>query len=229
MSGLLPGEGGEVGGVRRIMVVAAKKMDLLVGGLIHKVFGDQTESSSKRNVQIWALHDRVHRGEVPGSSGIGFGDGRRGRSSRRYAITKQYSSEALAAAHLVAQGLSEAGVMSKQTMRKFEEMCLTPEVNPRVATARAREPGGVRALSKCDDGSGEPVGAGRETSAGRLAEAADAGGEEWPRGGGLTAVGRLSAGMDVLSVSDMLADPKGISPSRVDQRGCATAGDNWPL
>ena len=41
-------------------------------------------------------------------------------------MTKQYKSEALAAAHEAAHGLAEAGVMSKRTMRKFDEMCLTP-------------------------------------------------------------------------------------------------------
>jgi len=41
-------------------------------------------------------------------------------------MTKQYKSEALAAAHEAALGLAEAGVMSKRTMRVFDEMCLTP-------------------------------------------------------------------------------------------------------
>ena len=41
-------------------------------------------------------------------------------------MSKQYRSEALAAAHEAALGLAEAGVMSKRTMRKFDEMCLTP-------------------------------------------------------------------------------------------------------
>ena len=41
-------------------------------------------------------------------------------------MTKQYKSEALAAAHEAALGLSEAGLMSKRTMRAFDEMCLTP-------------------------------------------------------------------------------------------------------
>ena len=41
-------------------------------------------------------------------------------------MTKQYKSEALAAAHEAALGLAEAGVMSKKTMRVFDEMCLTP-------------------------------------------------------------------------------------------------------
>ncbi|MCE2482081.1 MAG: transcriptional regulator [Alphaproteobacteria bacterium] len=41
-------------------------------------------------------------------------------------MSKQYRNEALAAAHEAALGLAEAGVMSKRTMRKFDEMCLTP-------------------------------------------------------------------------------------------------------
>ncbi len=41
-------------------------------------------------------------------------------------MTKRYKSEALAAAHEVALGLHDAGVMPKQTMRTFDEMCLTP-------------------------------------------------------------------------------------------------------
>ena len=41
-------------------------------------------------------------------------------------MTKRYKSKALAAAHEAALGLAEAGVMSKRTMRAFDEMCLTP-------------------------------------------------------------------------------------------------------
>ena len=41
-------------------------------------------------------------------------------------MTKQYRSEALAAAHEAALGLAEAGVMSKRTMKAFDKMCLTP-------------------------------------------------------------------------------------------------------
>ncbi len=37
-------------------------------------------------------------------------------------MTKQYESEV----HEAARGLAEAGLMSKRTMRKFDEMCLTP-------------------------------------------------------------------------------------------------------
>ncbi len=39
---------------------------------------------------------------------------------------KQYRSEALAAVHETALGLHEAGVMDKQTLKGFDEMCLTP-------------------------------------------------------------------------------------------------------
>ena len=41
-------------------------------------------------------------------------------------MTKQYKSEALAAAHEAALGLAQAGLMPKRTMRAFDEMCLTP-------------------------------------------------------------------------------------------------------
>ena len=41
-------------------------------------------------------------------------------------MTKQCMSEALAAAHEAALSLAEVSVMSKQTMRKFDGMCLTP-------------------------------------------------------------------------------------------------------
>ena len=57
-------------------------------------------------------------------------------------MTKQYRSEALAAAHEAALGLAEADVMSKRTMRKFDEMCLTPveEMTPEaIRELRLRE------------------------------------------------------------------------------------------
>ena len=41
-------------------------------------------------------------------------------------MTKQYKSEALAAAHEAALGLAEASLIPTQTMRVFDEMCLTP-------------------------------------------------------------------------------------------------------
>ena len=39
---------------------------------------------------------------------------------------KQYRSDALAAVHETAAGLAEIGVVDKQTMKAFDEMCLTP-------------------------------------------------------------------------------------------------------
>ena len=41
-------------------------------------------------------------------------------------MRKRYASEALAAAHEAALGMTEAGVMTKRTMKVFDEMCLTP-------------------------------------------------------------------------------------------------------
>ena len=41
-------------------------------------------------------------------------------------MVRQYKSDALAAVHETALGLTDAGVMAKRTMRAFDEMCLTP-------------------------------------------------------------------------------------------------------
>ena len=52
-------------------------------------------------------------------------------------MTGQYKSEALAAAHETALGLTEAGVMAKRTMKVFDDMCLTPVED--MAPERIRE------------------------------------------------------------------------------------------
>ena len=41
-------------------------------------------------------------------------------------MAKQYRSKIMASIHETAEGLHAAGVMDKQTMRKFDETCLTP-------------------------------------------------------------------------------------------------------
>ena len=41
-------------------------------------------------------------------------------------MKKQYRSGVMASVHETAEGLTGAGVMSKQTMREFDELCLTP-------------------------------------------------------------------------------------------------------
>jgi putative transcriptional regulator len=41
-------------------------------------------------------------------------------------MTKQYRSPVMASIHETAEGLRAAGVMDKQTMRKFDDACLTP-------------------------------------------------------------------------------------------------------
>jgi hypothetical protein len=61
-------------------------------------------------------------------------------------MTKQYRSRVLASVHETAEGLTAAGVISKQTMREFDELCLTP-VPPLTAKEirklREREGAGV--------------------------------------------------------------------------------------
>jgi putative transcriptional regulator len=41
-------------------------------------------------------------------------------------MKKQYRSRLMASVHETAEGLHEAGVMDKRTLRKFDELCLTP-------------------------------------------------------------------------------------------------------
>ena len=41
-------------------------------------------------------------------------------------MSKRYESEVLASVHETALGMTEAGVMSKRTMKEFDEFCLTP-------------------------------------------------------------------------------------------------------
>lgn len=41
-------------------------------------------------------------------------------------MARQYRSDALAVVHETALGLTEAGVMTKRTMKGFDAMCLTP-------------------------------------------------------------------------------------------------------
>ncbi len=53
-------------------------------------------------------------------------------------MSKTYRSDALAAVHETASDLHDAGVMDKRTLRKFDELCLTP-----VRPIRAQE---IRAL-----------------------------------------------------------------------------------
>ena len=53
-------------------------------------------------------------------------------------MTKKYRRDALGAIHEVASDLHDASVMSKRTLRKFDELCLTP-VEP-------MEPEEIRAL-----------------------------------------------------------------------------------
>jgi putative transcriptional regulator len=51
---------------------------------------------------------------------------------------KDYESEIAAAVHETVEGFREIGAIDKQTMRKFDELCLTPTAN--------MGPGQIRAL-----------------------------------------------------------------------------------
>lgn len=53
-------------------------------------------------------------------------------------MTEQYRSEAMASIHETAEGLHNAGLMDKQTMRRFDDACLTP--------VRPLTPAEIRAL-----------------------------------------------------------------------------------
>ncbi|AEG00375.1 MAG: hypothetical protein PHR94_05885 [Methylomonas lenta] len=46
-------------------------------------------------------------------------------------MKKQYRSRLMASVHETAEGLHEAGVMDKRTMRKFDDLCLTPASHAR--------------------------------------------------------------------------------------------------
>lgn len=52
------------------------------------------------------------------------------KATKKKAVTKKdrrtYRSDILASVHEAATGLEEAGVINRQTMREFDELCLTP-------------------------------------------------------------------------------------------------------
>ena len=52
-------------------------------------------------------------------------------------MTKQYRSRIMAAIHETAEGLHDAGLIDKRTMREFDEACLTPVRQLSAAEIRA--------------------------------------------------------------------------------------------
>lgn len=57
-------------------------------------------------------------------------------------MTKQYRSQVMASIHETAEGLHGAGLLDKQTMRQFDEACLTPVralTAPEIRALRERE------------------------------------------------------------------------------------------
>ena len=103
-------------------------------------------------------------------------------------MAKQYRSEVMASIHETAEGLHAAAVMDKQTMRKFDEACLTP-----VRTLTATE---IKELRE-REGASQAVFArylnvttglvsqweGRKAPAGRLAQASVTCRPWWPDNG----------------------------------------------
>ena len=71
-------------------------------------------------------------------------------------MAKEYRSEALAAVHETAFGMTEAGVMAKRTMREFDEMLSHADRgdvaggDPRAAAEGECEPSGLCPISQCD-------------------------------------------------------------------------------
>lgn len=68
---------------------------------------------------------------------------RKANSSKSSA--KSYRSPIAAAMHEMAEGLHRAGVMSKQTLREFDELCLTP--------VKPMKPEEIRALREKEEAS----------------------------------------------------------------------------
>jgi putative transcriptional regulator len=91
-------------------------------------------------------------------------------------MTKQYRSRVLASVHETAEGLTGAGVMSKQTMREFDELGLTP-VRPLTPGGNSRSAGAGGASQavfarylNVTTGLGQPVGTRGEAPARRITQ-----------------------------------------------------------
>ncbi len=101
-------------------------------------------------------------------------------------MSKKYKSDAMAAIHEMMEDLHDGGVIGKQTMRRFDDACLTPirrrARNPKEIRAireRARQPGHFRQLPERDEQSGQQVGAWRKAAFRGITEAVVTGREEW--------------------------------------------------
>ncbi len=89
----------------------------------------------KENISVetlWDAVDRAEQGQIDADLGGGViklriarpGGGKsKGRSSK---MPKKYRSDAFAAIHETMEALHEIGAVDKQTMREFDEACLTP-------------------------------------------------------------------------------------------------------
>ena len=67
-------------------------------------------------------------------------------------MTKQHRSRVLASVHETARDLADAGVMGRQTMREFDELCLTPVRAPsptEIRNLRQREGASQAVFARC--------------------------------------------------------------------------------
>ena len=78
------------------------------------------------NLQVvpWG-HAPLKGGEGPGTS-TEFAKNERANMSKTKTKSRKHRSPFLASIHETAKGLHGAGVMDKETMRRFDVMCLTP-------------------------------------------------------------------------------------------------------
>jgi putative transcriptional regulator len=101
-------------------------------------------------------------------SKLQLGETRDSASKTKTTKPRKYRSPLLASIHETAKGLDDAGVMEKETMRRFDVMCLTQcaayrKADSRPSPAREGQPSGLRSLSERHHRLSQPVGARRKT------------------------------------------------------------------
>ncbi len=106
-------------------------------------------------------------------------------------MDKKYRSEAMASVHETMEALHKVGAIGKQTMRRFDDACLTqvqalsPKQIKALRGAGAREPDRLRELPQCDAEPGKQVGARRKEALRPGSEAPVFSREARHQGGGL--------------------------------------------
>lgn len=101
-------------------------------------------------------------------------------------MAKQERSGLMASIHETAEGLHRAGVLSKRTLREFDELCLpgpatSAQANSAASVTRRSEPSGICTLLECFHRPDQPMGAWRKAAAGSLSQVVEPGGAEGPK------------------------------------------------